>query len=133
MNAGRFSGSSVIFRNSATCSSFGLPYATGMLKYFKPSSLALASSSAARYSLGCRRLMIALTPSALSFSRCSSFGWPPVQKSLLTRRKFLIDDVSSCATTGDSAIKMEKRIEKVFILVALSELLLRHIVRQDCG
>ena len=31
MNAGRFSGSSVIFRNSSTCSSLGSP-TTGMLK-----------------------------------------------------------------------------------------------------
>ena len=39
---------------------------------------------------GLRRLSTAFTPSAFSFAKCSIRGWPPVQNSGLTCRKFRI-------------------------------------------
>src|SRR5687768_16626583 len=65
--------------------------------------------------------MIALTPSAFSFSRCSGRGWPPVQNCSFTRRKFLIEPDSCCAAANDGTKRSRKtRHRKVFIMTLLS-------------
>src|SRR5688572_21710185 len=86
-----------------------------MLKYRRPTSLALDSSSAARCSLTGRRLIIDLTPSSFNCCRCSSLGWPPVQNSLSTRTKFLIGGISCCAANGIAERRVRERINVLTI------------------
>src|ERR1041384_3051358 len=126
MSIGRFAGSSVIFRNSVACSSFGSRYTTGMLKYLRPTSFALASSSAARCSPGVRRLRMDFTPSAFSFASASSLGCPLVQNCSFTSVKLLMPGCSFCISAPSEMSVAAKRLDthnvKIDLLILSSSL-----------